>query len=317
MSTQQLVKQSEEKGVSFIPFGSQEQIKLSVSVIKNLVCNQTKGGKVCDDRQAIKFMMLCQAQHLNPFAGDCFLIGYDGKNGPEFSMITSHQAFLKRAEVSPNFDGMESGVIVKNKEDGQLKELEGDFYEDEFYTLVGAWAKVHHKGHRVATVRRGALKTYRKSYGLWAEPGNHAMMLVKCVEADALRATFPTMLGGLYTPGEVTEIQAEAVDVRASRLVATVAEQVADRKPENGEQKESPPENEQVRQGVQPDSGPFDWVTGAGYNFDQFCGAIRETYASKDTSSWASFADIQPGDVRLFNRNKDGILEAFKKWGAS
>jgi len=315
MSNQQLVKQTEDKGISFIPFGSQESIKLSVAIIKNMVCTPTKSGKVCDDRQAIKFMMLCQAQHLNPFAGDCFLIGYDGRNGPEFSMITAHQAFLKRAEVSKDFDGMESGVIVRNKESGVLRELEGDFFEDQFDDLVGAWARVHHKSHKIPTTRRGALKTYRKDYGLWANSANHAMMLVKCVEADALRATFPTMLGGLYTPGEVTEIEAEPVTQRTARLVATVADA-----PTASAETEQPAAAAAAAIEAKPEpqsNGTWDWVTQPGYTFDEFVRVVNQEYPKTHgptiTEKWTSFDDIGAADSRLFNRARAGILAELEK----
>ena len=72
-------------------------------------------------------------------------IGYDGKNGPVFSLITAHQAFLKRAEASPDFDGMTSGILVR-RDDDTIEEREGDFHlRDEVQNVVGGWAKVFHK----------------------------------------------------------------------------------------------------------------------------------------------------------------------------
>merc|ERR1711991_914366 len=58
------------------------------------------------------FLMLCRARKLNPFEGDAYLVGYDSKDGAKFSLITSHQALLKRAELCQQFDGMESGLIL-------------------------------------------------------------------------------------------------------------------------------------------------------------------------------------------------------------
>lgn len=180
MSTQ-LVK-PEEKSVEYVPFGSADKIKLSVSIIKNIIAVPTKSGKTCDDKQAVKFLMLCSAQHLNPFAGDAFLIGYDGKDGPQFSLITAHQAFLKRAEVSKDFDGMESGVIVKHKETNETMDVEGDFYDRTVYDLVGGWAIVHHKSRKIPTKRRVRLDRFQKTYGVWQDdPGG---MICKCFDAQ-------------------------------------------------------------------------------------------------------------------------------------
>src|SRR5580692_885246 len=109
----EVITTKEEKPMEYVPFGSQDKIKLSVAIVQNLICVKTKTGKTCTAGDAIKFMMMCQARRLNPFEGDAFLIGYDGREGPAFSLITAHQAFLKRAEVNPEYDGMKSGVIVE------------------------------------------------------------------------------------------------------------------------------------------------------------------------------------------------------------
>ncbi len=187
-----------DKEMSFVPFGSKESIKLSASIIQKMVCVPTKSGKVCTEIEAIKFMMLCKARALNPFEGDAFLIGYDTQNGPAFSLITAHQAFLKRAEVHPEYDGMESGVMVRD-ENGSVVDREGDFFF-EGDTILGAWAVVYFKNRTHPMKKRIRLASFVKSYGRWKDDA--AGMIVKCSEADALRSSFPTMLGGLYIEGE-------------------------------------------------------------------------------------------------------------------
>ena len=140
----------------------------------------------------------CLARRSNPLEGDSFLIGYDGKDGPTFSLITAHQAFLKRAELNPEYDGMESGVIVE--QDGKLAELEGDFYSDG-QIVKGGWARVHFKNRKIPMYKRVRLARFQKAFGVWQDdPGG---MITKCAEADALRSSFPTMLGGLYLREEV------------------------------------------------------------------------------------------------------------------
>jgi len=201
MSTQptQAVVKQEERFTEFVPFGAQDKVKLSIAMVKNLIAVKTKSGKTCSDTDAIKFIAMCQARRLNPFEGDSFLIGYDNRDGTAtFSLITAHQAFLKRAELNAEYDGMKSGVIVER--DGQVIDLEGDFYmEDD--KVLGGWATVHFKNRKQPMHKRIRLQRFKKSYGIWLEDA--AGMIVKCAEADALRSSFPTMLGGLYLREEI------------------------------------------------------------------------------------------------------------------
>jgi phage recombination protein Bet len=208
--TQSLQRTDPEKAIEFIPYGAADKIKLSVKIIQNVVAVPTRSGATCSERDALKFLMLCQAQRLNPFAGDAFLVGYDGQNGPSFSLITAHQAFLKRAETCAEFEGMESGIILL-AEDGTVTEREGDFYL-EGENVAGGWARVHRKGRR-DTYRRIRMARFNKGFAQWKEDA--AGMIVKCAEADALRSTFPTLLGGLYIQGEQSE--------SAGRIVAELA----------------------------------------------------------------------------------------------
>lgn len=197
-NTQTALTKTDEKIMEYVPFGAQDKVKLSVAIIKNLVAVKTKTGKTCSDQDAIRFMMLCQARRLSPFEGDCFLIGYDGKDGPTFSLITAHQAFLKRAELNAEYDGMKSGIIVE--QDGDIKDLEGDFFL-ETQKPIGGWATVYFKNRKQPMHKRIRLKRFQKSWGIWQD--DPAGMICKCAEADALRSSFPTMLGGLYLREEV------------------------------------------------------------------------------------------------------------------
>lgn len=199
--TQAVVK-TEEKFIELVPFGGEDKIRITINQVKNLIAVKTKSGKTCSDTDAIKFMALCQARRLNPYEGDCFLIGYDGKDGvPSFSLITAHQAFLKRAELNQEYDGMKSGVIVDEGTPPVLRDLEGDFYTEGSQRVVGGWATVFFKNRKQHMHKRVRLKRFQKAWGIWQE--DPAGMIVKCAEADALRSSFPTMLGGLYMKEEV------------------------------------------------------------------------------------------------------------------
>jgi len=200
------VVKKDDKVMEFVPYGGSDKIKLSIAIVQNLIAVKTKSGKTCTEQDAIKFMMMCSARRLNPFEGDAFLIGYDGREGATFSLITAHQAFLKRAECNPEFDGMKSGIIIS--ENDEMKDLEGDFYTDG-QTLLGGWAKVFFKNRREPMSKRIRLKRFSKDWGIWKD--DPAGMICKCAEADALRSSFPTMLGGLYLREEIIETSKEKI----------------------------------------------------------------------------------------------------------
>ena len=205
-----------DRVTEFVPFMGKESIRLTPRSVMQYLCNPTKKGLVCDERQAQRFVMLCKARGLNPWEGDAFIIGYDGQDGPSFSLITAHQAFLKRAEVHPEYDGMESGVFVRRK-DGNLVELHGDWF-DETDQILGGWARVHFKNRSVPMYKRLKLATFSTGRSRWnADP---AGMIVKCCEADALRSAFPNTLGGMYLDDEMPR---EAV-VAPAEAAAEVAE---------------------------------------------------------------------------------------------
>lgn len=187
-----------EKPLEFVPFGAQDKIRLTIRMVQDTIAVRTKQGHTCSAKEAIKFMMLCHAKRLNPYEGDAYLIGYDGREGPTFSLITAHQAFLKRAELHPEFDGMKSGIIIEDEE-GKLAELEGDFYREN-QKVVGGWATVFFKTRKHPIHRKIRLERFRKPFGVWLDDA--AGMICKCAEADALRSAFPTMLGGLYCKEE-------------------------------------------------------------------------------------------------------------------
>lgn len=218
--------QTQKEEVDFQPFGAADRIKLNVSIVQSLCAVPTRSGQLPTRQDALRFMMLCRAQRLNPFAGDAYLVGYDTKNGPKFNLITAHQAFLKRAEVNPEFDGMASGVIVAPGLDcvacngtglvsysgkpvvcpicsgkGKRDEVEGDLVP-EGQELVGGWAHVKLRNRSIPTHRRISLAAGRPEFAspIWEK--NPAGMIVKQAEADALRSTFPTLLGGLLMQGE-------------------------------------------------------------------------------------------------------------------
>lgn len=186
--------------VTYTPFMGKDDITLTPRMILKYFAQPTRQGYTATVEQAAKFVKLCQTRGLNPWEGDAFIVGFDSNDGPQFNLITAHQAFLKRAEVHPDFDGMTSGVTVKDKVTGELIDQEGD-YVDDGQTLVGGWAKVFLKRKSIPTYRRLKLSTFSTGRSRWVK--DPAGMICKCAEADALRSSFPTSLGGMYLREEV------------------------------------------------------------------------------------------------------------------
>ena len=228
------LKKAEGKAVEFIPFGASEKIKLTVAMVQTMLAKPTRGGHKCSEGDAIKFMMLCRSRALNPFEGDAYIVGYDGANGPEFSLITSQQAFLKRAEACSEFDGMESGVVVRDEETGSESELHGDYYSTG-QIVVGGWARVYRKDRKYPKFEKLRMATFNKGISQWKS--NPEGMIVKCAEAAALRAYFPTKLGGLYIAEEMKPANATSITVASPEFTAL---------PEESERVQEPPKPAEV-----------------------------------------------------------------------
>jgi phage recombination protein Bet len=306
-----------DKGeTSFVPFGSKDEIKLSIPIVQNFVAVPTKSGATCTTRDAIKFIALCQAQRLNPFAGDAYLVGYDSQQkGPTFSLITAHVAFLKRAETCVDYEGMESGIVIL-KEDGTLEERETDFKLPE-EKCVGGWARVYRKG-RKPTYRKLAVASRKPKYETQFWDESHAPeQICKCAESDALRSTFPTLLGGLYTHGEMGEI----IDISSGPasmpsdpkgLVATTSEP-APEKEQQSERADNPPAEKQEGRKGKGEPTLQDQVeaivTEAGFTFQDWQKWAIEEFPAVQADSLADFGQLSTQHAKLFVRGKQGMIE--------
>lgn len=175
-----------EKTVSFDVNG--EEVKLSGVIIKEYLVSGN--GKVTD-QEVVMFLNLCKFQHLNPFLKEAFLIKFGDKPA---DIIVSKEAFMKRAESHPQFDGFEAGIVVQRKD--ELVEIEGavKLKED---ILVGGWAKIYRKDRNKANKSVVDFSEFSKGQATWKTmPQN---MIRKVAIVNALRETFPDYLGSMYT----------------------------------------------------------------------------------------------------------------------
>ena len=192
--------QSQELTVKFEIDG--QEIKLTPKIVQEYIV----GTEAKTTNQEFKlFTELCKVRKLNPFLREAYLIKY--KDNQPAQIVVGKDAILKRAVLNPQYDGMESGIIVQ-KEDGSVEERKGTFkLGDE--QLVGAWARVFRKDWTHPTYASVSFLevAQKKSDGSlnsnWSTKG--ATMVEKVAKVRALRETFVEDLGGMYEAEEVQQ----------------------------------------------------------------------------------------------------------------
>jgi phage recombination protein Bet len=137
------------------------------------------------------FINLCRYQKLNPFLNEAYLVKFGDQPA---QIITSKEAFMKRAEAHPKYQGFEAGIIVERN--GELVEVEGavKLPNDK---LIGGWAKVYRSDRKVPTTVRVSFDEFNKGQATWKQmPLN---MIRKSAIVNAQREAFPDTVGALYT----------------------------------------------------------------------------------------------------------------------
>jgi len=160
--------------------------EITMGDIKDYICPQAT------EKEAYMFLKLCQARNLNPFTKEAYLLKYGGKDA---TMVVGKDAFTRRAEEHPQFDGFQAGIIVVNNPSGDIERREGTFtLRDE--VIVGGWSKVYRKDRSVPYVNEVSMHEYDTGKSSWAKMP--ATMIRKVALVQSLREAFPSDLGGLY-----------------------------------------------------------------------------------------------------------------------
>ena len=195
-------KKEDKMCVEFVPLGASDSIRITAAMIRSFIAVPTKSGALPSERDCIKFLMLCRGKRANPFEGDCYLIGYDSANGPSYSIVCGVELFLKRAENSEDYDGCESGIVVED-DTGEIVERKGVIAKKSD-TLLGGWARVYRKNRTIATYKTVQFDVYNSGRSRWAK--DPCGMIAKVALSQALRETYSTALGGLYTQEEMQRV---------------------------------------------------------------------------------------------------------------
>lgn len=175
------------------------KIRLTPEIVRNYLVSGNK--EAVSMQELAMFMNLCKYSQLNPWVKEAYCIKYGSEPA---AMVVGKEAFQKRAEANPNYDGSEAGIVVLDKSEevvyrkGTMK-LPGD-------ELIGGYAEVWRKDRTHSTRIEVSFDEYagRKKdgslNGQWSK--KPATMIRKVALVQALRETFPSAFGGMYAAEE-------------------------------------------------------------------------------------------------------------------
>jgi phage recombination protein Bet len=150
------------------------------------------------DQEIFMFLQLCEHRNLNPFIKEAYLVKYN--NSPA-TLIVGKDAFTKKAEEHPQFDGFEAGVIVEVS--GSIEYRPGQLVR-KGEELIGGWAEVHRKDRQYPYRSEVSMQEYNTGQSSWKKLP--ATMIRKVALVQALREAFPSDLGGCYDSAEMGEV---------------------------------------------------------------------------------------------------------------
>lgn len=184
-----------------------QKVKLTQSIVQQYIV----GTQANITLPEFKFFAeLCQARKLNPFLKEAYLIKYSEKQPAQ--MVVSKDVVLKRAVLHPQYDGKESGVIIRTSE-GNIMERAGCFVDFKNEELLGGWCKVYRKDWKRPEFMSVSLDEVasRKNDGTlnsnWLTKS--ATMVEKVAKVRALREAFVEEFGGMYIDDEFSNSQPE------------------------------------------------------------------------------------------------------------
>lgn len=174
------------------------QVKLTPEIVRNyLVAGDPKSVTF---QELAMFINLCKFQGLNPWLREAYLIKYGTSPA---TLVTGKEAFMKRAERHPQFNGFKAGIIVVSGEEILYREGMFALPNEE---IVGGWAEVYRKDRSVPYRSEASIAEYAGKKkdgtmnGQWQS--KPATMIRKVALVQALREAFPEELGAMYIAEE-------------------------------------------------------------------------------------------------------------------
>ncbi|MGX9985874.1 phage recombination protein Bet [Soonwooa purpurea] len=208
----QVAKLNPDRGAVVYQVAGQD-VKLSYKIVRDFL---TKGNGDVSDQDLTQFISICKYNQLNPFLNEAYLVKFGAQPA---QMIVSKEAFFKRADANPNYQGFRAGIIIQR--DNQILELEGTF-KLKSDVLLGGWAEIHRDDKKFPIVAKVALDEYDKKQSVWNE--KKSTMIAKIAKVQALREAFPAQLGAMYTQEE----QAETIEAEYQVVDKKVATEITE-----------------------------------------------------------------------------------------
>lgn len=213
------------------------KVTLSPNVVRNYLVSGNK--ELVTMQEVAMFINLCKFSGLNPWLKEAYLIKYSS-NEPA-TLVTGKEAFQKRAEDNPNYDGSEAGIIVLIEETGEIEYRKGTI-KLAGETIIGGYAEVWRKDRAHSTRIEVSFDEYagRKKdgslNGQWSK--KPATMIRKVALVQALREAFPKAFGGMYTAEEQGTTEPEfTVNFENPPAIAETVEEPHEEKTENSDNK--------------------------------------------------------------------------------
>jgi phage recombination protein Bet len=161
------------------------------------------GSSAPTKQDIMMFIALCRYRKLNPFLKEAYCIKYS-EHKPA-SLVVGRGLHEKLAAKNPQFDGIESGIIIKTA-DG-IEQVDGAFYDDE-KNIVGGWATGYRKDWKVPKKVRVKYSDYvGHEKSVWGTLP--ALMIEKVAIVQCLRSMFPEELAGMYSVDESRAMEQE------------------------------------------------------------------------------------------------------------
>lgn len=220
--------------VKFIANGA--EVTLTPETVKNYLVSGDKDKVTM--QEVVMFINLCKFNGLNPWLKEAYCIKYGTEPA---TIVPAKDAFMKRAESNPDFDGYKAGLIIYDEETGELTYREGSMLM-KHEVLAGGYAEVYRKDRTHPYRAEVSFDEYagkKKDGTLNRQWGSKpATMIRKVALVQALREAFPSNLGGMYTAEE------QGVDEPIDVTYSEVPEQPIEAEPEQPETPAEAPQND-------------------------------------------------------------------------
>lgn len=196
---------------------------MAITLTKAIVEKNCAGGKSITDEDYTRFAALCKQHKLNPFTREAHIVVVTSPSGvSRASIMIGKDGYFKMADTNPDYDGMEDGVVVQDK-DGNIQYLEGCFVPPGSILLAG-WAKAYSKRKSHPKKSVCSLTEYKGSdKSLWGT--KPATMINKVAKCSALRDLFPQTFNGTYDETEINNIKNEMLELEGTKETSATSTQ--------------------------------------------------------------------------------------------